>query len=122
MATSGTADQVPLDQATIGPDQLVGCHQRQAMPDPWADLGARYPEGTEINGKVARVENFGAFVEMEEGIEGLLPVSEMSWQRIRSPKDVVKPGGQLCPRRTPAPRLRPPWRKTIAKSALRCIT
>jgi small subunit ribosomal protein S1 len=68
---------------------------RQAMPDPWADLGARYPEGTEINGKVARVENFGAFVEMEEGIEGLLPVSEMSWQRIRSPKDVVKPGDMI---------------------------
>src|SRR6478672_3609281 len=68
---------------------------RQAQPDPWADLGARYPEGTEVNGKVARVENFGAFVELEEGIEGLLPVSEMSWQRIRSPKDVVKPGDTL---------------------------
>jgi small subunit ribosomal protein S1 len=68
---------------------------RQAMPDPWADLAARHPEGTEVNGKVARVENFGAFVELEEGIEGLLPVSEMSWQRIRSPKDVVKPGDML---------------------------
>jgi small subunit ribosomal protein S1 len=68
---------------------------RQAQPDPWADLANRYPQGTGVNGKVARVENFGAFVELEEGIEGLLPVSEMSWQRIRSPKDVVKPGDNL---------------------------
>jgi small subunit ribosomal protein S1 len=68
---------------------------RQAQPDPWADLANRYPQGTGVNGKVARVENFGAFVELEEGIEGLLPVSEMSWQRIRSPKDVVKPGDTL---------------------------
>ena len=68
---------------------------RQAQPDPWADLGQKYPEGTGVNGKVARVENFGAFIELDEGIEGLLPVSEMSWQRIRSPKDVVKVGDNL---------------------------
>ncbi|HEY7119812.1 MAG TPA: S1 RNA-binding domain-containing protein [Tepidisphaeraceae bacterium] len=68
---------------------------RQAMPDPWAELGEKYPVATAVNGKVARVENFGAFVEIEEGVEGLLPVSEMSWQRIRSPKDVVKPGDTL---------------------------
>jgi small subunit ribosomal protein S1 len=68
---------------------------RQAMPDPWADAATKYEPGTALNGRVARVENFGAFVEVEDGIEGLLPVSEMSWQRIRSPKDVVKPGDTL---------------------------
>jgi small subunit ribosomal protein S1 len=68
---------------------------RQAMPDPWADAATKYEVGTAVNGRVARVENFGAFVEVEDGIEGLLPVSEMSWQRIRSPKDVVKPGDTL---------------------------
>jgi small subunit ribosomal protein S1 len=80
-----------MDKAT----GKLSLSMRQAQPDPWADLGARYPQGTAVNGKVARVENFGAFVEIEEGIEGLLPVSEMSWQRIRSPKDVVKPGDNL---------------------------
>src|SRR4029079_19210672 len=60
-----------------------------------ADLGERLPVGTGVNGRVARVENFGAFIELEDGIEGLLPVSEMSWQRIRSPKDVVKVGDNL---------------------------
>jgi small subunit ribosomal protein S1 len=65
---------------------------RQALPDPWTDAATKYDVGAQVNGKVARVENFGAFVELEEGVEGLLPVSEMSWQRIRSPKDVVKPG------------------------------
>jgi small subunit ribosomal protein S1 len=68
---------------------------RQAMPDPWADLGNKYPEGAAVTGRVARVENFGAFIELEEGVEGLLPVSEISWQRIRSPKDVVKVGDTL---------------------------
>src|SRR5436190_14538835 len=68
---------------------------RQAMPDPWADLGNKYPEGAGVTGRVARVENVGAFIELEEGVEGLLPVSEISWQRIRSPKDVVKQGDTL---------------------------
>jgi small subunit ribosomal protein S1 len=89
-------DQV--DVKILKADKTTGklsLSMRQAQPDPWADLANRYPEGTGVNGKVARVENFGAFVEIEEGIEGLLPVSEMSWQRIRSPKDVVKPGDTL---------------------------
>jgi small subunit ribosomal protein S1 len=87
-----------VDVKILKADKATGklsLSMRQAQPDPWADLGHRYPEGTAITGKVARVENFGAFVELEEGIEGLLPVSEMSWQRIRSPKDVVKPGDTL---------------------------
>ncbi len=48
-----------------------------------------------MTGRVARVESFGAFIEVEEGIEGLLPVSEMSWQRIRHPADVAKEGDTL---------------------------
>jgi ribosomal protein S1 len=45
-----------------------------------------------VTGRVTKVESFGAFIEIEEGMEGLLPVSEMSWQRIRHPSDVVKEG------------------------------
>jgi small subunit ribosomal protein S1 len=60
--------------------------------DPWADAQTKYAVGTSLTGRVTRVESFGAFIEVEEGIEGLLPVSEMSWQRIRHPSDVVKEG------------------------------
>jgi small subunit ribosomal protein S1 len=68
---------------------------KQAMPDPWANAESRYPVGTSLTGRVTRVEPFGAFVEVEEGLEGLLPVSEMSWQRIRHPSDVVKDGDTI---------------------------
>lgn len=63
--------------------------------DPWADAGTKYASGTEITGRVTKVENFGAFVEVEEGFEGLLPVSEMSWRRIRHPNEVVKEGDTI---------------------------
>jgi small subunit ribosomal protein S1 len=66
---------------------------KQALgTDPWAEAGTKYAVGTEITGRVTKVESFGAFIEVEEGMEGLLPVSEMSWQRIRHPADVVKEG------------------------------
>ena len=60
--------------------------------DPWAEAATKYGVGASITGRVTRVEAFGAFIEVEEGVEGLLPVSEMSWQRIRHPSDVVKEG------------------------------
>jgi small subunit ribosomal protein S1 len=60
--------------------------------DPWAEAGTKYGVGSSITGRVTKVESFGAFIEVEEGVEGLLPVSEMSWQRIRHPSDVVKEG------------------------------
>ncbi len=60
--------------------------------DPWSDAGAKYAVGSTVTGRVTKVENFGAFIEVEEGIEGLLPISEMSWQRVKSAGDVVKEG------------------------------
>jgi small subunit ribosomal protein S1 len=68
---------------------------KQAMPDPWNGIENRYTVGTTVTGRVAKVENFGAFIEVEDGIEGLLPVSEISWQRIRHPSDVVKVGDTI---------------------------
>jgi len=66
---------------------------KQALgTDPWADAGTKYAPGTEVTGRVVKVESFGAFIEVGEGFEGLLPVSEMSYQRIRHPSDVVKEG------------------------------
>jgi small subunit ribosomal protein S1 len=65
------------------------------MSDPWENVAARYAVGSQVTGRVSKVESFGAFIEVEEGIEGLLPVSEMSYQRIRHPSDVVKEGDTL---------------------------
>jgi small subunit ribosomal protein S1 len=81
---------VKLDKAT----GKLSLSLKQAMADPWTGAETRYPVGTALTGRVTRVpqEGFGAFVEVEEGLEGLLPVSEMSWQRIRHPNDVVKEG------------------------------
>jgi len=79
---------VKLDRAA----GKIGLSLRQAMADPWLEAPAKYAVGTTLTARVARIESFGAFLEVEEGIEGLLPVSEISWQRIRHPSDVLREG------------------------------
>jgi small subunit ribosomal protein S1 len=64
-------------------------------PDPWEQAETKYAVGSAVTGRVTRVENFGCFVELEEGIEALLPASEMSWRRIRHPSEVTNVGEQL---------------------------
>jgi small subunit ribosomal protein S1 len=63
--------------------------------DPWADAGAKYAPGVPVTGRVTKVESFGAFIEVEEGIEGLLPISEMSYARVKSAASFVKEGDTL---------------------------
>jgi len=66
---------------------------KQLTPDPWSEAEQRYPVGTRINGRVVSLTDYGAFVEVEEGLEGLLHVSEMSWSRkIRHPSQILKVG------------------------------
>ncbi len=60
--------------------------------DPWLDAATRYAPGTQVTGRVTKLETFGAFIEVEEGVEGLLPISEISWQRIKHPSDIVREG------------------------------
>src|SRR6185437_17014802 len=66
---------------------------KQLAPDPWSLVPEKYPQASRVKGNVVRVADFGAFVELEPGIEGLIHVSEMSWTRknIR-PENIVKPG------------------------------
>src|SRR5665213_10262 len=91
-----TGDLVDVKILKIDPNTgKLSLSLKQAMADPWAGIETRYPTGTPVTGRVTRVEPFGAFIEVEEGIEGLLPVSEMSWQRIRHPVDVVKMGDTI---------------------------
>lgn len=68
---------------------------KATMPDPWLGAETRYATGTPVTGRVVKVESFGAFIEVEEGIEGLLPISEMSWQRLRNAREIAKEGDTL---------------------------
>ncbi len=72
-------------------NEKISLGLKQAEPDPWESLAERYPMGTQISGKVRNLTDFGAFVEVEEGIDGLVHISDMSWtKRVRHPKEIVK--------------------------------
>jgi len=69
---------------------------RQLTPDPWETLPARCPAGSRIVGRVMSVTDYGAFVEIEPGVEGLIHISEMTWsRRMKHPSKVVKSGDQV---------------------------
>ncbi|MGB9455562.1 MAG: 30S ribosomal protein S1 [Bryobacteraceae bacterium] len=69
---------------------------KQLLPHPWDLAGEKYKAGDRVQGTVTRLADFGAFVELEKGVEGLIHLSEMSWsKKVRKPADAVKPGEQV---------------------------
>jgi small subunit ribosomal protein S1 len=73
--------------------ERVSLGYKQLIPDPWATTVERYPVGTRVNGKVASVTDYGAFIELEPGVEGLVHVTEMSWsKRVKHPSKLVGQG------------------------------
>ena len=73
--------------------ERVSLGMKQLLPDPWAGGEQRYPQGAHVMGRVVSLIDYGAFVELEEGIEGLIHISEMSWtQRVKHPSKVVSRG------------------------------
>ena len=94
------ADVLTVDQAievkilTLDPERRrISVGMKQLRAHPWESIGNRYNLGERVRGTVTRVTDFGAFVELEPGIEGLIHVSEMSWvKRVRKPSDVLKAG------------------------------
>lgn len=69
---------------------------RQLKPDPWDEIEKKYPVGTRVKGKVIKVASFGVFVELEEGIEGLVRLEDLSWKRtIKHPSELVKEGDEI---------------------------
>jgi len=74
----------------------VSLGYKQKTPDPWLDVVERYPLGTKVHGKVVSLTDYGAFVELEEGVEGLIHVSEMSWtKKVRNPSKILSIGEQV---------------------------
>lgn len=76
--------------------QRVSLGYKQIKPDPWTDADLKYPAGTRIHGRVVSLTDYGAFVEIEEGIEGLVHISEMSWnKRIKHPSKLVQQNDEV---------------------------
>jgi small subunit ribosomal protein S1 len=68
---------------------------KQVQPDPWATVAQRYPMGSRVTGKVVRLTDFGAFVELEPGVDGLLHISQMANRPISRPDEIVNVGDEI---------------------------
>jgi small subunit ribosomal protein S1 len=90
-------DQIQVKVLKFDKDkQRVSLGFKQLTPDPWLDAAERYPVGAHVKGHVISVTDYGAFVELEQGIEGLVHVSEMTWsKRMKHPSKIVNVGDEV---------------------------
>jgi small subunit ribosomal protein S1 len=90
-------DQIEVQVLNINKEkQEISLGMKQVQPNPWDKVAERYPPGTVISGVVRNLTNYGAFIEIEEGIDGLLHVSDMSWVRkVAHPSEVVNKGDKV---------------------------
>ncbi len=88
-----------IDVQILGVDsegQQLSLGMKQTQANPWDEVLARYPEGSDVTGHVRNLTNYGAFIELEEGIDGLLHVSDMSWTRkISHPSELLEKGQEV---------------------------
>jgi small subunit ribosomal protein S1 len=76
--------------------ERVSLGLKQLIPDPWLNVSEKYPVGSKVSGKVVSLTDYGAFVELDEGVEGLVHVSEMSWtKRIKHPNKLLNIGDEI---------------------------
>jgi small subunit ribosomal protein S1 len=88
----------PIETAILHVDKenkRLSLGLKQIQPDPWESVSQRYPMGSRVTGKVVRLTDFGAFVELEPGVDGLLHISQMSSRPINAPSDIVNVGDEL---------------------------
>ena len=90
-------DEINVKILGVDPEgQQLSLGMKQTQKNPWDDVLERYPEGQDVLGKVRNLTNYGAFIELEEGIDGLLHVSDMSWTRkIGHPSEMLEKGQEL---------------------------
>jgi small subunit ribosomal protein S1 len=91
------SDQVDAIVLSVDKDnEKISLGIKQMEPDPWTTIEDKYPIGKVVNGRVRNLTAFGAFVELEEGIDGLVHISDMSWtRRIQHPSEVMKKGDKV---------------------------
>src|SRR5258705_381570 len=88
----------PVDTQILNVDRenkRISLGLKQIQPDPWDSVASRYPMGSRVTGKVVRLTDFGAFVELEPGVDGLLHISQMSSRPIATPSDILNVGDEL---------------------------
>lgn len=92
-----TGDEITVQVLKYDPaKERISLGMKQMTPDPWEGVADRFTQGARVVGRVVTVTDYGAFVEIEPGIEGLIHVSEMTWsRRMKHPSKVVKPGDQV---------------------------
>jgi len=92
-----TGDEVEVVVLGINTDkQEISLGMKQTQPNPWDNVAAKYPVGTKVKGVVRNLTNYGAFIELEEGVDGLLHVSDMSWTRkISHANEMLKKGDEI---------------------------
>src|SRR5215468_662197 len=90
-------DQIEVQVLNINKDkQEISLGMKQVQPNPWDKVAERYPPGAVVTGVVRNLTNYGAFIEIEEGIDGLLHVSDMSWvKKVAHPSEVVQKGDKV---------------------------
>jgi small subunit ribosomal protein S1 len=88
-------DQFEVKITKIDEKGKIWLSRKALTEDPWAEAKQKYAPRTRLKGKVARVEPFGVFVELEEGLDGLIHVADLSFERVENPEDVVKVGDEL---------------------------
>ncbi|MBL8850048.1 MAG: 30S ribosomal protein S1 [Planctomycetaceae bacterium] len=92
-----SGDEVEVVVLGINTDkQEISLGMKQTQPNPWDNVAAKYPVGTKVKGVVRNLTNYGAFIELEEGVDGLLHVSDMSWTRkISHANEMLKKGDEI---------------------------
>lgn len=86
-------DEIDVVVLKFDPEhERVSLGYKQRRQDPWSDVDVRYPIGSKVSGRVVSLTDYGAFVELEEGVEGLIHISEMSWTRRIRPSKILKQG------------------------------
>jgi small subunit ribosomal protein S1 len=93
----GIGDTIDIVVLSFDPErERVSLGYKQRMPDPWVGVEDKFPAGARMRGKVVSLTDYGAFVELEEGVEGLVHISEMSWRkRIKHPSKLVEVSDQV---------------------------
>lgn len=93
----GIDDEIDVMILSVSPEEeKIALGIKQTQPNPWRDIESRYPVGSVVKGTVRNLADYGAFVQIEEGIDGLLHVSDLSWtQKVSHPSEVLEKGQEI---------------------------
>lgn len=92
-------DEVDAIVLDVDPNQQrISLGMKQLMTDPWTDIDAHFRIGDVVTGTISKIANFGAFVELKDGIDGMVHISQIQEDRVEKVKDVLKPGQQVTAR------------------------